>query len=181
MRKLLVVAVLVAISQSLPQIASAQNTSQSQPSTSVQARVKSNLEQAGFKNVQIMPSSFLVRATDTDGNPVMMVINPDSVTAVTDLSVGRQGSAGSNDQLNLTSTQRAEIWQNLSNQAKETPPAGFTPKVGEAVPSSIRVQPLPGSVSSQVPAVKSYDFAMLQNEVLIVDPTSKKIVDVISR
>ncbi len=31
-----------------------------------------------------MPSSFLVRAKDSEGNPVMMVINPDSLTEVTE-------------------------------------------------------------------------------------------------
>jgi hypothetical protein len=31
-----------------------------------------------------MPSSFMVRAKDAQGNPVMMVINPDSVTAITE-------------------------------------------------------------------------------------------------
>jgi hypothetical protein len=30
-----------------------------------------------------MPSSFLVRAKDSQGNPVMMVINPDSFTEMT--------------------------------------------------------------------------------------------------
>jgi hypothetical protein len=30
-----------------------------------------------------MPESFLVRAKDPSGNPIMMVINPDSVAAVT--------------------------------------------------------------------------------------------------
>jgi hypothetical protein len=33
-----------------------------------------------------MPSSFLVRAKDSQGNPVMMVINPDSLTEVTEQS-----------------------------------------------------------------------------------------------
>ena len=96
MRKLVAVAALVAISGALPQIAFAQTSSPSQPSISLQAKVKSNLEQAGFKNVQIMPSSFLVRATDKDGNPVMMVINPNSVTAVTDLSADQTDSVSSN-------------------------------------------------------------------------------------
>jgi hypothetical protein len=31
----------------------------------------------------MMPSSFMVRAKDKDGNPVMMVINPNSIEAVT--------------------------------------------------------------------------------------------------
>lgn len=173
-----------------PHMAFAQGSPQSQKSPAqIQQRVKNNLEQAGFKNVQIMPSSFLVRATDRDGNPVMMVINPDSITAVTDVTADQQrsqansatsSSTGSSDQLKLTSAQRNEIWKSLSSQTKETPPNGFTAKVGEAVPSALHLQPLPSNVTSNVPAVKSYDFAMLQNEVLLVDPSSKKIVDIVT-
>lgn len=51
----------------------------------VRQQVQKNLQQAGFTDIQIMPSSFLVRAKDKDGNPVMMVINPDSVTAITEV------------------------------------------------------------------------------------------------
>jgi hypothetical protein len=191
MKKLLLVSALAVISLSVPQLASAQGSPQAPNQQSVQARVKNNLEQAGFTNVQIMPSSFLVRAKDKEGNPVMMVINPDSVTAITELTgdhrSGTQtpattGTAATNDYLNLTSAQRQEIWQSVSKQAaKEAPPAGFTAKVGEAVPSAVKLQPLPSSVSSQVPAVKPFEYAMLQNQVLIVDPSSKKIVDIITQ
>ena len=52
----------------------------------IQQQVQNNLRQAGFTDIQIMPSSFLVRAKDSAGNPVMMVINPDSVTAVTEIT-----------------------------------------------------------------------------------------------
>lgn len=48
-------------------------------------KIQSNMQAAGFTNVQVMPSSFLVRAKDQDGNPVMMVVNPDSVTAITEV------------------------------------------------------------------------------------------------
>jgi hypothetical protein len=71
------------------------------PSTaSVAAQIRKNLESAGFKNIKLMPSSFLVRAEDKDGNPVMMVINPDSVTAVSEIDNSRttgqsQGGASS--------------------------------------------------------------------------------------
>src|SRR6185437_4993280 len=57
-------------------------------------KVKSELEEMGFKNVQVMPQSFLVRAENKEGNPMIMVINPDSVTSVTALS-GPPGSGGS--------------------------------------------------------------------------------------
>ena len=38
----------------------------------IQQQVQNNLRQAGFTDIQIMPSSFLVRAKDSAGNPVMM-------------------------------------------------------------------------------------------------------------
>lgn len=120
----------------------------------------------------------MVRAIDKDGNPVMMVINPNSLTAVTDLSADLQNRPG--DPLNLATSQRAEIWQNLSAQPKGTPPAGFSPKVGEALPSTIGLKPLPSNVSNQVPTVKQDEYAILQNQLLIVDPSSKKIVDIIT-
>jgi hypothetical protein len=40
----------------------------------------------------VMPESFLVRAKDQQGNPVMMVINPDSFTEVTTIA-GKSASA----------------------------------------------------------------------------------------
>lgn len=190
MHKLLIASIAVA-SITLPQLAFAQASPPPQKQQSLQSRVKMNLEQAGFTDVRIMASSFLVQAKDKDGNPVMMVINPDFVTSVTEISGGQRSAAAHEstttgagtaaDHLTLTSAQRHELWQGLSKQAKESTPAGFTAKVGEAVPSSIKLQSLPANLSSQIPALKSYDYAMLQSELLIVDPTSKNIVDIITQ
>jgi hypothetical protein len=95
---------------------------------------------------------------------------------------GMSNSAATTDHLNLTTAQQKEIWQGVSQQAsKATAPADFKPVIGAAAPSSIKLQPLPTKVASEVPAVKSYDFAMLQNQVLIVDPSSRKIVDIVNR
>ena len=62
-------------------------------------QLASDLTKAGFTDIKIMPESFLIRAKDSKGNPVMMVINPDSVTAMTQISAPASGSqkmAGSN-------------------------------------------------------------------------------------
>jgi hypothetical protein len=47
-------------------------------------KLRDDLTKAGFTDIKIMSSSFLVRAKDSQGNPVMMVINPDSLTEVTE-------------------------------------------------------------------------------------------------
>ena len=49
-------------------------------------KMRDDLTKAGFTDIHIMPSSFLVRAKDSSGNPVMMVVNPDSITAITEES-----------------------------------------------------------------------------------------------
>jgi hypothetical protein len=78
---------------------SGQNQQQTQinpaDTQTIQQQVRENLQQAGFTDIEIMPSSFLVRAKDSAGNPVMMVINPDSVTAVTEVPAGAPPSGAS--------------------------------------------------------------------------------------
>jgi hypothetical protein len=58
-------------------------TQNSQTVSKISQQIKSNLEQAGFKDIQMMPSSFIVRARDQNNNSVMMAISPDSMTAIT--------------------------------------------------------------------------------------------------
>jgi hypothetical protein len=65
---------------------SAQTTDAQGPHMS--QKLHDDLVKAGFTDISIMPQSLLVRAKDAQGNPVMMVINPDSLTEVTDKSEG---------------------------------------------------------------------------------------------
>ena len=58
-----------------------------QTPTHIGQRLRNDLAKAGFTDIKIMPSSFLVRAKDSQGNPVMLVINPDSMTEVTEAPV----------------------------------------------------------------------------------------------
>ena len=46
--------------------------------------LKKDLDKAGFTDIKIMPESFLVQAKDSQGNPVVMMINPNSITALTE-------------------------------------------------------------------------------------------------
>jgi len=52
---------------------------------SLRAQLSQNLAEAGFTDVKIIPSSFYVRAKNKKGEPVAMVIGPDSFTAVTEV------------------------------------------------------------------------------------------------
>ena len=58
------------------------------PTPHLSQKLHDDLAKAGFTDITIMPSSFLVRAKDSQGNPVMMVINPESATEVTEQTQG---------------------------------------------------------------------------------------------
>ena len=67
---------------------SAQTTPDAQVPAHMSQKLHDDLTKAGFTDITIMPASLIVRAKDAQGNSVMMVINPDSLTEVTQKSEG---------------------------------------------------------------------------------------------
>jgi hypothetical protein len=84
------------------------------------------------------------------------------------------------DNLALTRTQKRIAWRDISKKASsETAPSNFTATVGATVPDNLSIQPMPAHVASRVSALKPYDYALLPKELLIVNPSDKKVVNVI--
>jgi hypothetical protein len=53
--------------------------------------------------------------------------------------------------------------------------------MGATVPQSVRLKPLSGKVTSQIPTVKNYDYVMFKNnEILLVNATDRKVADIIN-
>ncbi len=75
------------------------DTNQNAPTAgTLRAHVRNMLQSSGFSDIRMMPSSFMIRAKDQDGNPVVMSVSPDSVTEVAEL--GTSGTNGANDASN---------------------------------------------------------------------------------
>jgi hypothetical protein len=64
------------------------SSSAAQSHATLQQQMKSDLQKAGFTDVAVRPDSFLVQAKDKSGNPVTMMIDPDSMTEVVAADVG---------------------------------------------------------------------------------------------
>lgn len=60
----------------------------------LRANLRNALEKAGYKDIKVAPTSFMVHAKDSDGNPVVMAISPDSFAEAADLSHGGAGNPG---------------------------------------------------------------------------------------
>ena len=67
---------------------SAQTTPDAQVPAHMSQKLHDDLTKAGFTDITIMPASLIVRAKDAQGNSVMMVINPDSLTDVAEHTQG---------------------------------------------------------------------------------------------
>ncbi|SJZ38970.1 hypothetical protein SAMN02745126_00818 [Enhydrobacter aerosaccus] len=64
--------------ESIPAPATNDQIAQSLPQ-----KIHDKLVAQGFKDVVVVPNSFIVSARDKDGQPVQMLIGPDSMTVVT--------------------------------------------------------------------------------------------------
>jgi hypothetical protein len=86
-----------------------QSDSNQNSATAVPLRthVRDMLQSSGFSDIRIMPSSFMIRAKDQDGNPVVMSVSPDSVTEVAELGTpSTNGANGSSDSASPASSQQ---------------------------------------------------------------------------
>ena len=52
-------------------------------------------------------------------------------------------------------------------------------KFGERLPQFVRARPLPPDIVSIEPRYRGYEFAVVEDQVYIVEPRTKKVVDVI--
>ena len=82
--------------------------------------------------------------------------------------------------LQLTPQQRTEIYAAVGkNKLRTPPPPNFPVAVGAQIPPVTELYALPESVTAEVPSAKFYRYTIAENQVVIVDPTNLKVVDVI--
>jgi hypothetical protein len=60
-------------------------------------KLRADLSKAGYTDITITPSSFFVQAKNSEGNPVTMMISPDSVTALTETTQRPNSASNSQD------------------------------------------------------------------------------------
>jgi hypothetical protein len=79
----------------------------------------------------------------------------------------------------LTPAQRNAIYAEVSKDKSKTSPKDFSPVIGADVPPMIELYALPDDALAGVPAAKLYEYTMVENKVVVVDPTRMRVVDVI--
>ena len=81
-------------------------------------------------------------------------------------------------QLSFTSAQRAEIWRSLGKEAMRTQiPAGLN--IGEAVLDTMHLLPFGRHLRKKIPALRHHVYALLNGQILVIEPKTKKIIAVV--
>jgi hypothetical protein len=89
---------------------------------------------------------------------------------------------GASDNLSLDRIQQKVAWADLTSHAtNQNAPAGFNETAGSVVPNSVTIQAVTKKAAGDVPALRSYDFAIVQGRLLIVNPSDKKVAEVIRK
>jgi hypothetical protein len=82
--------------------------------------------------------------------------------------------------LDLTPAQRSAIFHSIAKQVPPTPPpADMRVSVGGDVPPQIELYNMPEDVVADAPGTKIFKYTVVQNQVVVVDPTNMKVVDII--
>jgi Protein of unknown function (DUF1236) len=82
--------------------------------------------------------------------------------------------------MTLSNSQQTTAWNNLHTRNQQSAPSGFTASVGTKAPATLLLKPVPTKTASDVPALRSYDFATVNGKLLIVNPKDRMIADVIT-
>ena len=86
--------------------------------------------------------------------------------------------------LKLTDEQKQRVAQAINGQDTLAKlPAGFAPAVGARAPSedAVAEYPLPRPLVYEVPVLKQYYYVQLADQVLIVDPMTKTVAEIVER
>jgi len=90
------------------------------------------------------------------------------------------GLGGAIDQkLILSPAQRTAIYNQVSKDKSKVAAKNFSPAIGSDVPPMIELYMLPDDAVAGVPAAKLYKYTMVEDKVVLVDPTKMRVVDVI--
>lgn len=103
-----------------------------------------------------------------------------STNSETKSSTTGQGAAGSRGGANLNSEQRTRITTVIrQSNAKPVTNVNFSISVGTRVPRSVHFYPLPVEVVSVYPDWRGYEFILVGDQIVVINPRTLEIVAVL--
>jgi len=100
----------------------------------------------------------------------------------TQSNAAQSGSSNVSVSASLNETQRTRVTESITRlNVAPINNVNFSLSVGTVVPRDVRFQPLPAEVVEILPQYRGYSFFVVRDDIVIVEPSSYKIVDVLPR
>ena len=81
----------------------------------------------------------------------------------------------------FTPEQSTVIHRRIIEVAPPPPPPGIAIEVGASIPAEIELAPVPVELVAEIPSVESYNYVVVQDEIVFVDPVTRRVVAVVQR
>lgn len=96
-------------------------------------------------------------------------------------STGGVGTVTQSQQVELTADEKVAIARAVKQSGRKVKvPPGVTAAVGSELPPALELYILPDSALATIPAAKLYKFTVIDDRIVLVDPTTMRIVHVLS-
>ncbi len=115
----------------------------------------------------------------TDENTAQGVTGTKSSQSTTEKDRATTGQGAAAGSAKLTTEQRTKITTIIRQQKVEPARLNVSVRVGTRVPESVRFYPLPAEVFVVYPEWRGYDYIMVGNQILVIDPRTHEIVAIL--
>ena len=167
--------------------APSQTQSAQQPNSSSQAQTNrappaNDRTQASPSDANTNTNAGTQPSTNTAAQPSNNQTNTAAQPPNNQTGTAQSRSSNVNISANLDDRQRTRVTESITKlNARPVENVNFSLSVGTVVPRDVRFQPLPADVVEVVPQYRGYNFFVVRDDIVIVDPSSYQIVDVLPR
>src|SRR5262245_19718873 len=83
------------------------------------------------------------------------------------------------ENIELTPAQRSTIYRTVTRERVQTSPQSVDVRLGARVPQSVELREIPAPVVQEIPTVRRYRYMVVNNEVVLVDPATSEVIEII--
>ena len=83
--------------------------------------------------------------------------------------------------MKLSPQQRTVIYRTVTRERRTVPPVEVQASVGGVVPPTVVLAPIPESVYAEVPAVRPLKYFYINDQLVLVDPATSQVVEIIDQ
>lgn len=88
------------------------------------------------------------------------------------------GGSDQQEKLNLSQSKEGQISQGLNREQSQSP-GNYSGQVGSKPPASLSAKPMPDDVTAQVPETEGYLFVKLPDRILLIDPHTGMVAEIV--